>query len=184
MAVQPDPGEPVNSDALDWRSWPGRTSSGGPAAGVRRPDLDHRRRGRSRRGRTRRPPGRSPATRSTSPRWTLKGLQEIPNVGKSIADKILEYLATGQDRRDREAARQGPRGCAGADGDPGAGAEEGDGPAPASSASPRSTELEQAIEDGRLAGLRGFGPKTEENILHGIELLRARRRPGAHQRRR
>ena len=40
----------------------------------------------------------------------------------------------------------------------------------------------RALDDGRLAGLRGFGPKTEENLRHGIELTRRRRRPGAHRR--
>src|SRR5262245_3210121 len=29
-------------------------------------------------------------------RLDAKGLREIPNVGKSIADKVLEYLATGR----------------------------------------------------------------------------------------
>src|SRR5690606_8624465 len=31
--------------------------------------------------------------------------------------------------------------------------------------------LERAIRAGRLHGLRGFGPKTEENLLHGIEVM-------------
>jgi DNA polymerase (family 10) len=31
--------------------------------------------------------------------------------------------------------------------------------------------LEEAIRGGKLAGLRGFGAKTEENLLHGIELM-------------
>src|SRR5207249_1101780 len=32
-------------------------------------------------------------------------------------------------------------------------------------------ELAEAIQDGRLHGMKGFGPKTEENILHGIALM-------------
>jgi hypothetical protein len=31
--------------------------------------------------------------------------------------------------------------------------------------------LEEAIRSGKLAGLRGFGAKTEENLLHGIALM-------------
>ncbi|MFD2356523.1 hypothetical protein ACFSTC_55595 [Nonomuraea ferruginea] len=31
--------------------------------------------------------------------------------------------------------------------------------------------LEEAIRAGNLHGLRGFGAKTEENLLHGIELM-------------
>ena len=33
-------------------------------------------------------------------------------------------------------------------------------------------DLEQAARDGRLAGLRGFGPKTAEKILKGLAFLR------------
>jgi DNA polymerase (family X) len=32
--------------------------------------------------------------------------------------------------------------------------------------------LESACREGRVAGLKGFGPKTEERILRGIEMLR------------
>ncbi|MFZ2493546.1 MAG: DNA polymerase/3'-5' exonuclease PolX [Thermoanaerobaculia bacterium] len=35
-------------------------------------------------------------------------------------------------------------------------------------------ELEQAAADGRVAKLKGFGPKTAQKILEGIELARAR----------
>jgi DNA polymerase (family 10) len=31
--------------------------------------------------------------------------------------------------------------------------------------------LQEAIRDGRLHGMKGFGAKTEENILHGIDLM-------------
>ena len=33
-------------------------------------------------------------------------------------------------------------------------------------------ELEEAARDGRLAGLRGFGPKTAEKVLKGLAFLR------------
>src|SRR4030095_10106818 len=33
--------------------------------------------------------------------------------------------------------------------------------------------LEEATQEGQLSGLRGFGPKTAENLRHGIELSRA-----------
>jgi DNA polymerase (family X) len=36
---------------------------------------------------------------------------------------------------------------------------------------PPAAALEEAIRGGKLAGLRGFGAKTEENLLHGIELM-------------
>ncbi len=67
----------------------------------------------------------------------LKALLEIPNVGKSIAEKITEYVRTGN--------------------------------------VPAVEELRARIPVGvrRLAAIPTLGPKTEENILHGIELLRS-----------
>jgi DNA polymerase (family X) len=60
-------------------------------------------------------------------------LRRIPNVGKSIAEKVAEYLRSG-----RMTAIE---------------------------------ELRAAIEAEELRDLKGFGPKTEENIQHGIALL-------------
>ena len=39
--------------------------------------------------------------------------------------------------------------------------------------------LEEACREGRVAGVKGFGPKTEERILRGIEMLRTTR--GLHR---
>lgn len=99
-----------------------------------------------------------------------KGLREIPNVGKSIADKVAEFLRTGHlkvlDER-RTAIPAGVRelitiptlgpkkamqlhrelGIASVD------------------------ALVKAIEGDELRGLKGFGPKTADNILHGVELM-------------
>jgi DNA polymerase (family 10) len=98
-------------------------------------------------------------------------LDQIPNVGRAIAAKIRDYLGTGHIRqldalrgkvpdgvrRLTEVAGLGPkramvlyaeRGIHSVD------------------------ELEAAIAAGRLEGLAGFGPKSEENLLRGIELIR------------
>src|SRR3989454_8996515 len=99
-----------------------------------------------------------------------KGLQAIPNVGKSIAEKIQEYLEKGSINSLEELRAQVPAGVRQMISIPGLG--------------PKKAmvlyrdmhiasieELADAIRDGRLKGLKGFGEKTEENILRGIELM-------------
>ncbi|MFI6001377.1 DNA polymerase/3'-5' exonuclease PolX [Streptomyces sp. NPDC051366] len=100
-----------------------------------------------------------------------KGLREIPHVGRSIADKIVEYLSTGH-VPDIEASRAAvPAGVRTLTAIPGLG--------------PRKAlvlyeelgissveQLEDAIREERLRDLKGFGEQTEQNILHGISVLR------------
>ncbi|MGH3343631.1 MAG: DNA polymerase/3'-5' exonuclease PolX [Carbonactinosporaceae bacterium] len=99
-----------------------------------------------------------------------KDLQRIPNVGKSIADKVTEYLSTGQVRRVEELRAKIPAGVRRLTAIPTLG--------------PKKAmvlyeelgvssveELADAIEAGKLSGLRGFGDRTAENLLHGIALL-------------
>ncbi|MEU5097418.1 DNA polymerase/3'-5' exonuclease PolX [Streptomyces sp. NPDC020996] len=101
----------------------------------------------------------------------VAGLKEIPGVGKSIAEKVVEYFRTGkvsvvEERRARIPAgvRQlitiptlGPKKALALYED-----------LHISSVS----ELTDAIEAEKLRDLKGFGEKTEENILHGIALMR------------
>ena len=99
------------------------------------------------------------------------GVGEIPNVGKSISAKIVEYLQTGAIATLEELRTRIPPGARQLIDIPGLG------PKKAVTLSKELgvssiDELAQAIEAGRLDGLAGFGPKTAENILHGIELLR------------
>ncbi|MGP3981603.1 DNA polymerase/3'-5' exonuclease PolX [Streptomyces sp. KR80] len=101
-----------------------------------------------------------------------KGLQEIPNVGKSIAEKVVEYLSTGKMPAVEEVRARIPAGVRELLTIPTLG------PKKAMvlyedlqiSSVP---ELLTAIEEERLRDLKGFGPKTEENILHGISLMQA-----------
>ena len=101
-------------------------------------------------------------------------LRRIPNVGASIATKIEEYLRTGaiqqleelrltvpaQVRLLTEIPTLGPKRAMvlyhelGID---------------------SVDALADAIREGRLAGLAGFGPRSEENLLRGIELVRKSR---------
>lgn len=100
-----------------------------------------------------------------------KGLREIPNVGKSIADKVEEYLTTGRVALIDEARAAIPPGVRELTAIPNLG--------------PRKAmmlydelgiasvdDLAAAIRAERLRGLKGFGPKTEQNILHSIDVLK------------
>ncbi|GAB2848045.1 DNA polymerase/3'-5' exonuclease PolX [Streptomyces deserti] len=105
-------------------------------------------------------------------RLDVKGLQEIPNVGKSIAEKIVEYFRGGSVSAVEELRAKIPAGVRRLTAIPTLG--------------PKKAcvlyeelgissveELVDAIHAERLRDLKGFGPKTEQNILHGIELLQS-----------
>ncbi|MFD7613982.1 DNA polymerase/3'-5' exonuclease PolX [Streptomyces sp. NPDC059828] len=99
-----------------------------------------------------------------------KGLKEIPNVGKSIADKVSEYLTTGQIAVVEERRQSIPAGVRELMTIPMLGPKK---------ALLLYQELEvasvdqllDAIHQERLRDLKGFGRKTEENLLHGIALM-------------
>ncbi|KWX01980.1 PHP domain protein [Carbonactinospora thermoautotrophica] len=101
----------------------------------------------------------------------LKGLQRIPGVGKSIAEKVLEYFETGSVHAVEELRAKIPAGVRRLTEIPTLGPKramtlyEELGVASVE-------ELVDAIHAGRLRGLKGFGEKTEENILRGVRLLR------------
>ncbi|MGW5360469.1 helix-hairpin-helix domain-containing protein [Actinopolymorpha pittospori] len=99
------------------------------------------------------------------------GLRAIPNVGTSIAAKVTEYFRTGQIAAVEELRAKIPAGVRELTEIPTLG--------------PRKAmvlydergiasvqDLLDALDAGRLAGLKGFGPRTEENLRHGIDLLR------------
>ena len=96
------------------------------------------------------------------------GLQEIPGVGRSIAGIIEEVLDTGGSRQLEELRESLPRGVR----------ElmelEGVGPKTAMRLQRELgivsiDGLEEAARAQRLRGLKGFGEKTEENLLRAIE---------------
>lgn len=101
----------------------------------------------------------------------VKQLRAIPGVGRSIADKIGEYFERGSVTAIEEARSRIPAGVRELIEIPTLG--------------PKKAmllyrdldissieELVAAIHQERLRDLKGFGPKTEENILHGVDLLR------------
>ncbi len=95
-------------------------------------------------------------------------LEEIPGVGKSIAAVIVEVLESGTSvalEELRESLPQGVRELM---------ALEGVGPKRAMTLNRELgitsiDDLEEAIKGQRIRGLRGFGPKTEENLQRSIE---------------
>ncbi|MGW3951168.1 DNA polymerase/3'-5' exonuclease PolX [Streptomyces sp. NPDC004752] len=101
-----------------------------------------------------------------------KGLREIPGVGTSIAEKVAEYFRTGSVSAVDELRAKIPAGVRRLTAIPTLG--------------PRKAlavyeelgissvdELVDAIHAEKLRDLKGFGPRTEENILHGVELLQS-----------
>ncbi|MGQ4870429.1 MAG: DNA polymerase/3'-5' exonuclease PolX [Candidatus Thorarchaeota archaeon] len=98
-------------------------------------------------------------------------LTEIPGVGKSIAEQIREYLATGKMSTLEKLRQRIPVKVEELEAIPGVG--------------PKTIKLlyeslkvtdleslERAINEGRLKGLRGIGPKTIAQIAEGIALVR------------
>ncbi|RSM80975.1 DNA polymerase/3'-5' exonuclease PolX [Kibdelosporangium aridum] len=96
-------------------------------------------------------------------------LRQIPNVGKSIADKIAEYFRSGRMPAIEELRAKVPAGVRELTTIPTLG------PKKALQLHERLgvssvDQLQAAIETEKLRDLKGFGPKTEENIRHGIAL--------------
>jgi DNA polymerase (family 10) len=97
-------------------------------------------------------------------------LRQIPGVGKSVADKVAEYLATGSIAAVDEIRARIPPGVREMIAIPALG--------PARAMQLHTglgigsvAELAEAVKAGRLRDLKGFGPKSEERILRGIDLL-------------
>src|SRR5262249_16909960 len=101
----------------------------------------------------------------------LTGLRQIPNVGEAIAKKILDYRETRTVRQPGAVPPKIPAGGRALTRIPPLG--------------PKKAlvlyeelgissvdELAEAIPAGKLEGLKGFGARTEENILRGIELMK------------
>ncbi len=98
-------------------------------------------------------------------------LEAVPGIGKDLAGKIWEYLATGKIAKHEELKQEIPEGVLELLRVPGLG------PKKAKQFYDRLKvksvdELEDAIKKGRLSGLAGIQKKTEENILKGIELIK------------
>lgn len=101
----------------------------------------------------------------------IKALENIPGVGKSIAEKIEEYLKTGKIKYYEELKRKLPINIEELI------AVEGMGPKKAKVLYEKLgirtlKDLEKAAKAHKIAPLFGFGEKTEKNILEGIAFLK------------
>jgi DNA polymerase (family 10) len=102
--------------------------------------------------------------------FDVKQLQAIPNVGSSIAGKIHEFLQTGSIGALEELRAQIPQGVRALTAIPGLGPKramvlyEQLGVASVD-------ELLAAVDEGRLAEIKGFGKKTADNILRSIQQM-------------
>ncbi|MFF4861168.1 DNA polymerase/3'-5' exonuclease PolX [Streptomyces sp. NPDC002405] len=104
-------------------------------------------------------------------RLDVAGLKEIPGVGRSIAEKVVEYLRTGNVTVVEETRARIPAGVRQLITIPTLG------PKKAMTLYEdlhisSVAELADAIKAEKLRDLKGFGKRTEENILHGIALMR------------
>ncbi|MFB6888642.1 DNA polymerase/3'-5' exonuclease PolX [Kitasatospora sp. NPDC056327] len=101
----------------------------------------------------------------------VKGLQQIPGVGRSTAEKIAEYLADGRIGALEELRAEIPAGVRAMVSVPGVGPKR-------ALALYRDLgiasvdELAEAIRADRLSEVPGLGERSGEKILHGIELMR------------
>lgn len=101
----------------------------------------------------------------------LKGILEIPSVGRSIGEKVEEFLRTGTIGSLDELRAKIPAGVRQMMSVPGLG------PKKAMTlykdlGISNVEELLHAVDSGQLSDLKGFGPKTAENIRVGIARLR------------
>jgi DNA polymerase (family 10) len=102
----------------------------------------------------------------------LKGLLEIPGVGKAIAERIEELLKTGKTRYYEQLKKKMPVELSELT------AVEGVGPKIIKRLYKELRiknlkDLERVAKAGKIRNLEGFGLKSEENILRGIEFLKS-----------
>jgi len=103
--------------------------------------------------------------------WKRGELTNVPGIGESIATKIEEYLKTGKSSYLEEISKDIPKGLFEMMEVPGIG------PRLAwrlyTEAGIQSIEeLERALVEHKLQGLRGFGAKMEKKLLDGIQMYR------------
>jgi DNA polymerase (family 10) len=96
---------------------------------------------------------------------------DISGVGSSIAEKIEELLDAGQCRYHQELLAEFPASLAALLSIPEVGPRKAKALHDALGIT-SVDELEQAAREGKLRDLKGFGAKTEQNILRGIERLK------------
>lgn len=100
-----------------------------------------------------------------------RAIEEIPGVGKSIAEKIIEYIKTGKIKYYEDFKKKIPVNIGELT------SIEGVGPKMVRDLwkylkIKNIEELERAARQGKIRNLPNFGEKTEQNIIEGIEFLK------------
>jgi len=100
-----------------------------------------------------------------------KAIEKIPGVGKSIAEKIIEYIKTGKIKYYEDFKKKIPVNIGELT------SIEGVGPKMVRDLwkylkIKNIEELEKAAREGKIRNLPNFGEKTEQNIIEGIEFLK------------
>lgn len=100
-----------------------------------------------------------------------KAVEEIPGVGKSIAEKIIEYINTGKIKYYEDFKKKIPVNIGELT------SIEGVGPKMVRDLwkylkIKNIEDLERAAREGKIRDLPNFGEKTEQNIIEGIEFLK------------
>ncbi len=108
-------------------------------------------------------------------RGGLKAIEEIPGVGKGIAEKIATLIETGTPAVLRRAARQDPGRPRRPHRDRGARSEEHQAPVRRARRPHGRRSRAGGARRPRFATLPHFGEKSEKKILKGIEFLKQRR---------
>jgi DNA polymerase (family 10) len=101
----------------------------------------------------------------------LRGILEIPSVGRSIGEKVEEFLRTGTIESLDELRAKIPAGVRQMMSVPGLGPKKAMALYTDLGIS-NVEELLHAVDAGQLSDLKGFGPKTADNIRAGIARLR------------
>ncbi|MGA9752851.1 MAG: helix-hairpin-helix domain-containing protein, partial [Acidobacteriota bacterium] len=107
--------------------------------------------------------------------WGEPGvLEALPGVGKAIAEKVREEIATGSVHKLEELRAKVPPGVRELLGVPGLGPKKA-GVLWRQLGLQSAGELEYACLENRLVSLPGFGPKTQAKVLEGVRSLARRR---------
>jgi DNA polymerase (family 10) len=105
----------------------------------------------------------------------LKGLEEIPSVGEGIAEKIEEFLKTGKIKEFEDMKKKLPFHISVLMKIPGLGAKRINRLNKVLKIR-NISDLKQAIKSKKISSIRGFGEKSEKDILENLKLYELRKK--------
>jgi DNA polymerase (family 10) len=99
-------------------------------------------------------------------------LTSVPGIGETLREKITTLVNTGELPFYQDLRKKTPPGLSRHDAHSGARTQARQDCCTTSSRSIRSTSSRKPAETGRVAALKGFGDKTQQKIVEGIQFLR------------